>query len=134
MINHSNENYLMDDANSPELDKKLVGRVTEDFLKVSDNLKEASYQIRSRDFSKFPIFVVCDNDVPIGQTLFFKGDLENSYEYKASYFEEFLSRELIGKESEELFKEHYKNVDEFCCLFVVDRDFAGFMYIPFPED
>lgn len=134
MINHSNENYLMDDANSPELDKKLVGRITEDFLKVSDNLKEASYQIRKRDFSQFPIFVVCDKEVPIGQTLFFKGDLENNYEYKASYFEEFLNRDLVGKESEELFKEHYKNVDEFCCLFVIDRAFAGFMYIPFPED
>lgn len=134
MINNSNENYLMDDANSPELDKKLVGRITEDFLKVSDNLKEASYQIKSRDFSKFPVFVVCDKDVPVGQTLFYRGDLENNYEYKASFIEEFLSRELVAKESEEFFKEHYKNPEEFCCLFVMDRDFAGFMYVPYPED
>ena len=48
MINHSNENTIMDDANSPEIDKALMGKVSSDFVKVSDHLKEASYQIRKR--------------------------------------------------------------------------------------
>ena len=36
MINHSNENTLMDDANSPEINQKLMGKVASDFVKVSD--------------------------------------------------------------------------------------------------
>jgi hypothetical protein len=57
MINNSNENALMDDANSPELNQKLMGYISQDFIKVADQLKEASYQIRKRGFSENPIFV-----------------------------------------------------------------------------
>jgi Mg/Co/Ni transporter MgtE len=32
------------------------------------------------------------------------------------------------------FKKNYKDPEEFCCLFVVDGDFASFVYIPYPED
>jgi hypothetical protein len=134
MINHSNENVLLDDANSPELDKKQLGLVTEDFIKVSDHLKEASYQIVSRKFSKHPIFVATVSEVPIGNTLFFKEDFETRYEYKASFLEEFLERDIIGKESDELFKENYRDPEEYCCLFVMDGKFASFVYIPFPND
>lgn len=134
MINHSNENYIMDDANSPELDKKMVGRVTEDFLIVCDHLKEASYQIRSRNHSQYPVFVVSERESPVGSTFFKPSDLGTRFFYNASYFEDFLERELIGSDSEELFKEHYKDPEEFCCLFVIEAQFAGFIYIPFPND
>ncbi|UBM60465.1 hypothetical protein LAG90_07405 [Marinilongibacter aquaticus] len=134
MINHSNENTLLDDANSPELDKKKMGEITEDFLKVCDNLKEASYQIRSRKFSEYPIFVATDAEVSMGQTLFYPQDFKTKYEYKASFLEEFLSLNLIGPESEVLFKENYKNADEYCCLFVKDGNFVSFVYVPFPID
>src|SRR5690606_22966518 len=107
MINHSNENSIMDDANSPELDKQMMGLITEDFLKVCDHLKEASYQVRSRGFSKYPVFVATADEVPVGSTLFYKNDFSIRYEYKASMIEEFLQRELVGAESEELFKENY---------------------------
>lgn len=134
MIHHSNENSIMDDANSPDLDKKLIGKVTEDFIKVSENLKEASYQIRKREFSAFPVFVLTENTIELGNTLFQKADFSTIYEYKASFLEEFVDRELIGIESKELFKENYKDPEEFCCLFVIDGNFAGFIYIPYPID
>ncbi|MFT5886305.1 MAG: hypothetical protein ACI9IP_002769 [Arcticibacterium sp.] len=134
MINHSNENTILDDANSPEIDKKQMGVITEDFLKVCDNLKEASYQIVSRKFSKFPVFVATVNEVAMGNTLFFKEDFGTRYEYKASFLEEFLERDIVGKESEDLFKENFKDAEEYCCLFVIDGKFASFVYIPFPVD
>jgi hypothetical protein len=124
----------MDDANSPDLDKKLIGKVTSDFIKVSENLKEASYQIKKRGFSEFPVFVLTENVIELGNTLFTKSDFETVYEYKASFLEEFVERELIGIESKELFKENYKDPEEFCCLFVIDNNFAGFIYIPYPVD
>ena len=125
----------MDDANSPETNKVLLGQVSEDFIKVADNLKEASYQIRKRGFSDFPVFVATLQTVVVGQVLFRAGELnENQFVYKASMLEEFVQVNLIGEESIVLFKENYRNADEYCCLFVVKDDFAGFIFVPFPED
>ena len=134
MINHSNENTIMDDANSPEINQKLMGKVASDFVKVCDHLKEASYQIRKREFSKFPVFILSTQETEMGATLFQKEDFKTEYTYKASFFEDFLNKGLIGTESDELFKENYKDPDEYCCLFVLDESFAGFIYLPFPND
>lgn len=134
MINHSNENMLMDDANSPEINQQLMGKVSSDFIKVSDHLKETSYQVRSRNFSKYPIFIVSDKEVDLGVLLFDRKDFSTVYQYRAGFLENFLENEMIGKESKELFIENYKNPDEYCCLFVLDNEFAGFVYLPFPND
>lgn len=136
MINHSNENTLLDDANSYDVNQKLMGIVSSDFVLVADHIKEASYLIRKRGFSEHPIFIVTrDENVPLGQILVGKNELNaNSWIYKATFLDEFIQRALIGAESVDLFKEHYKNPDEYACLFVVAGDFTGFIYIPFPED
>lgn len=134
MINNSNENALMDDANSPELNQKLMGYISQDFIKVADQLKEASYQIRKRGFSDNPIFVVTNNDLELGAILIDRTELTNLYTYRASYMQEFVDRKLIGEESVPLFTENYKNPDEFCCLFALLGDFSGFVFVPYPED
>ncbi|TDB65098.1 hypothetical protein [Arundinibacter roseus] len=134
MINNSNESILMDDANSPEVNRKLLGMVSQDFVKVSDQLKEASYQIRKRGFSEHPVFVVSKEEAAIGILLLAREEMGNVWNYRASFLQEFVDRELVGAESQELFKENYKNPDEYCCLFVIQADFAGFVFVPFPED
>jgi len=134
MINHSNENTLLDDANSYDVNKELMGIISSDFIKVADQLKEASYQIRKRGFSDNPVFVASRRDIPVGQLLIAADEMTNKWNYKASFLDEFIQRELIGEDSIELWKENYKNPDEYCCLFVIHGDFAGFVYIPFPED
>ncbi|WP_080057057.1 hypothetical protein [Spirosoma aerolatum] len=134
MINHSNENTLLDDANSYDVNQELMGLISSDFVKVADQLKEASYQIRKRGFSDYPIFVASRREVPMGQLLFGANELDNQWNYKASFLDEFIQRALIGMESVDLWKENYKKPDEYCCLFVVHGDFAGFVYIPYPED
>jgi hypothetical protein len=121
-----------DMQNDPELSGKYLGTISRDFVKVADTLKEASYQIRKRGFSDFPIFAVCKEEQPIGQLLIDKVSFDTEWNYYASYLAEFSERELV-KEAEE-FRNAYKDPDEFCCLFVVDREFTKFVFIPFPED
>ena len=60
------EDYMQND---PELNGKYLETISRDFVKVSDTIKEASYQIRKREFSPYPIFPVCKVDQPIGQLL-----------------------------------------------------------------
>ena len=111
-----------------------MGEVSSDFVKVADQLKEASYQIRKRGFSEYPVFVASRREVPVGQLLIGPQELDNQWTYKASFLDEFVQRALIGPESIDLWKENYKKPDEYCCLFVVHADFAGFIYVPYPED
>lgn len=120
--------------NDPELNGKYLGTITSDFAAVSDNLKEASYQIRKRDFSDYPIFPISKVEIPIGQLLIGRTELGSQWNYYASFLDEFVQRKLIDAEKVEEFKSTYKNPDEFCCLFVVDPAFTKFLYVPYPED
>jgi hypothetical protein len=120
--------------NDPELNGKYLGSISQDFVEVSDTLKEASYQIRKNDFSEHPIFLISKFDLPIGQVLIAKEDLATNWNYNASFLDEFVQREIVSPENVEQFKINYKDPDEFCCLFVVDDDFTNFVYIPYPED
>ncbi|WP_258105797.1 hypothetical protein [Marinoscillum sp. MHG1-6] len=118
--------------NDPELNPKYLGQISSDFVKVAELLKEASYQIRKRGFSEHPVFPISKNDLPIGQLLYEAGKMENEWNYYASFAEEFLERKLI--EDKEVFVQAYKDPDEFCCLFIVDKDFTNFLFIPYPVD
>jgi hypothetical protein len=118
--------------NDPELSGKYLGTISQDFVKVADTLKEASYQIRKRGFSPYPIFPICKVDQPIGQLLIDPPGFHTEWKYYASFLDEFVQRDLI--EHEDDFKAAFKDPDEFCCLFVVDEKFTNFVFIPFPED
>lgn len=120
--------------NDPELNGKYLGSITQDFVVVSDTLKEASYQIRKREYSKYPIFPIAKFDIPIGQLLIAKEDLAINWNYNASFLDEFVQREIVSEDKLEEFKANYKDPDEFCCLFVVDDNFTNFIFIPYPED
>lgn len=119
--------------NDPELSGKYLGTISEDFVKVADTLKEASYQIRKAGF-EYPIFPLCKENQPIGQILLHQSTSAVNWNYYASFLDEFIQRELVAKNHEEDFKNAYKNPDEFCCLFVLDEAFTKFLFIPYPED
>jgi hypothetical protein len=118
--------------NDPELNGKYLGTISQDFVKMADFLKEASYQIRTRDFSQFPIIAICKEEQPIGQLLLGKARMETEWNYYASYLDEFVQRGIVANEED--FINAYKDPDEFCCLFVVDEQFTNFVFIPYPED
>lgn len=121
--------------NDPELDGKYLGTISKDFVIVSDTLKEASYQIRDRGFSDFPIFPIALYEVPqVGQLLIGKEEVAAEWNYNASYLDEFVQRGIVSKDKEQDFKDNFKDPDEFCCLFVMDGDFTNFVYIPYPID
>jgi len=119
--------------NDPELSGKYLGTISQDFVKVADTLKEASYQIRQGGF-EYPIFPTCKDAQPIGQLLLDKLTSGTTWNYFASFLDEFIQRGLVDKSREEEFKLHYKDPDEFCCLFVIDSEFTRYVYIPYPED
>lgn len=120
--------------NDPELSGKYLVTISQDFVKVADTIKEASYQIRARGYSDFPIFPICKEDQPIGQLLIDVEQMNTAWNYYASFLDEFVQRKLIDADNVEAFQSAYKPPDEFCCLFVVDKELTSFVFIPYPED
>jgi len=125
---------MIRDDNDPELDGKYLGTITKDFVKVSDTLKEASYQVRSRKFSDYPIFPISKTEQPIGQLLLGKHEMDIEWNYYITYLDEFIQRKLIDEGAVEDFQNAFKDPDEFCCLFVIDKEFTSFVYVPYPND
>ena len=124
-------------SNDPELNGKYLGTITKDFAIVAQTLKDAAYQIKRQGFSDFPIFTACKMpDLPIGQLLLGKNDVAVDWYFNASYMEEFVTRGIIAEDKVSEFKQTFKDkdIEEFCCLFVVDGDFMNFIYIPYPEE
>ncbi|TXK50266.1 hypothetical protein FVR03_05055 [Pontibacter qinzhouensis] len=120
--------------NDPELNGKYLGTITQNFVLVAETLREASYQVRKRQISKYPIFVFSRTQVPVGSLFLAKEELALEWDISASYLEDFVQRKLVAEDKIEDFTAAYRDPDEFCCLFVVDEDFTNFVFIPFPED
>jgi hypothetical protein len=124
----------MDITNDPELDGKYLGTITGDFAKVADTIKEASYQIRKRGFSDYPIFPISRQECPLGQLLIPKEPLHLQWNYYATYLDEFVQRKIIDPGKTDHFTAVYKDPDDFCCLFVIDGSFTTFTFVPYPAD
>lgn len=118
-----------------EITGKYLGQVTQDFVKVSRFLQEASYQVRVRKISEYPIFILGKEKInQFGQEIIDKTKFDLDWFYNLSYLGELQTKNII--KDADLFVQHYKNADEFACLMVIDNenDFLGFVYVPFPED
>jgi hypothetical protein len=124
----------MDYFNDPELNGKYLGTITKDFATVSDTLLEASAQIRKRDISRYPIFVFAKENVPLGGLLINADEQQLEWHIFASYLELFVQQGIVSAEGVEAFQATYKDADEFCCLFVLDKEFTNFVFVPYPED
>ena len=120
--------------NDPTLNGKYLGVISADFVKVADKIKEASYLVRQRGFSQYPIFPIVKTAFTLGILLVEKGEMENQWNYYTAYLDLFVQCGLVAKEKIAVFKKAYKDPDEFCCLFVLDINFINFVYLPYPED
>jgi len=124
----------MDYFNDPELNGKYLGTITKDFATASDTIKEASYQIRKRAVSEFPVFVFARQAVDLGALLINGDELNLQWHVFASYLEILTQTGLVDPNRTDEFRANWKNPDEFCCLLVVDEEFTNFVYVPYPID
>ena len=121
-------------ANDPELNGKFLGPLSADFVKVCDQLKEAAYQMVSRNISKFPVFVLCRETQPIGILLHSREEEGLEWNYSFAMAEEFVHRGILSEDGYQNLSATFKDSEEFCCLFVVSPDFTNFVFLPYPED
>jgi hypothetical protein len=124
----------MDDDPEPEpLDGRYLGSISGEFAQVAELVREASYQVRVRHISAFPIFPICKVHQPIGALLLAATE-EREWHFYLSYLDEFVQRGIFPEEGIPTFEANYKNADEYVCLFVIDEAFTHLVYIPYPSD
>jgi hypothetical protein len=109
----------------------------ESFLSLQEDLKiytkvlgEAADIIRDQDVSKYPIFVVHQQDMAMGIPVVEKEKNGGLWNINASTLEEFVSKNVIFEEKIDEFINAYKNPDLQLCLFVLSELGANFIYLP----
>ena len=105
--------------------------VASDFSRVAHLLREASYEIRCRCFSSYPLFVRCTEVPKLGVCLIAAGEKDAEAHYHASSLEELNKVGFI--EDTEVFSQRYKDPDQYCCLLLIEPEEIQFVYLPYPK-
>lgn len=112
-------------------ESNLLQELTSDFNRFSKVLKSASKTILTEDVSKYPIFIVHRHIVNMGIPLIDPEKSGSKWSFNASTLEEFVSKNLIESSKVDDFKKIYKNPELYICLFVLEKDDANFIFIPY---
>ena len=74
--------------NKEDLDYNEIGKITSDFIKVSDQLKTTCEKIIEKGFSKYPVIILSKENIDLGTLLVDQNEiLDNKWKYLASYLE-----------------------------------------------
>ena len=92
-------------------------------------LAQAADVILDQQVSRYPIFVVHQQEIAIGIELIAAGKAM-SWAVNASTLEEFVTKNIIFMEKSQEFIASYKNPEAYLCLFVLSELGAQFIYIP----
>lgn len=102
-----------------------------DFYK--DAIREVAIEIIAEGLSEYPIFIAHQHEVSMGEVILDKNELGTGWSIHASTLEEFVERGVVNEERKARFIKHYKNPDDFMCLFVMVPQGANFVFYPFQE-
>lgn len=92
-------------------------------------LAQAADVILDENVSKYPIFIVHQQELHMGVSLIEAGD-KFKWSVNASTLEEFVTKELIFMDKAQDFISTYKDPEINLCLFVLSELGAQFIYIP----
>ncbi|KXK36633.1 MAG: hypothetical protein J5I52_11015 [Saprospiraceae bacterium] len=92
-------------------------------------LAQAADVILNENVSKYPIFIVHQQEIEMG-VLLIEGGKDFRWSINASTLEEFVSKEIVFMEKAKDFISTYKDPEMYLCLFVLSDLGAQFIYLP----
>nr|MBS0037724.1 hypothetical protein [Saprospiraceae bacterium] len=109
----------------------------ERFLTLREEIKPylnlisgASDKIIVEKVSKYPVFILSQEEVNIGVKLVRKGGRSGKWNVFASTLEEFVTKGLVKRDKAKDFIDKYKDPYTFICLFVISELGAQFIFMP----
>ena len=107
------------------------------FLTLREEIKpyleligKASDKIREEKVSKYPVFVISQEEISMGIKLVKKGGRSGKWNVFASTLEEFVSKNLIHENRAQNFIETYKDPETYICIFSLSELGAKFLFLP----
>lgn len=110
-----------------QIDKFLD--LEKDIIPYKKILAQASDVILDENVSKYPIFIIHQQELEMGVPLVEAGK-QFRWSVNASTLEEFVTKELIFMEKAQDFITTYKDPEMHLCLFVLSELGAQFIFIP----
>ena len=92
-------------------------------------LKQAADIILVQDVSKYPIFVVHQQEISIGLPLIEKNGINFLWSINASTLEEFVTKGIIFEQNIDEFIKKFKDPNQFVCTFVLSELGAQFIFL-----
>lgn len=117
---------------SPQKESPLKS-LEADLKFYSDSVKEVATEIMVEGISAWPIFVAHQHEVKLGELILDKNELNTNWTIHASTLEEFVEKGIIHADKKTRFIQHYKNANEFICLFVIVPEGANFIFFPYQK-
>jgi hypothetical protein len=112
--------------------KEILRNLEQNMAIYKESVREIAQEIISGKVSGYPVFIASREPVNLGRMIIDKEELALDWSIFASTLEEFVRRQIIPKNNLETFKSHYKNPEDYICLFtILDDTSAGFIYIPY---
>jgi hypothetical protein len=93
-------------------------------------MSKAIDSILDQELSKYPIFVVHQNEIELGVEISNKNQGLGNWNIHASTLEEFSAKQIIQQEKIDSFRTIYKNPKNHLCLFILSELGAKFLFIP----
>jgi hypothetical protein len=93
-------------------------------------MSQASDIIRDQDVSKYPIFVVHQNEVSVGIPIIEREKHDGNWNINASTLEEFVTKNIIFNEKVDEFITSYKDPELNLCVFTLSELGANFIFLP----
>ena len=107
------------------------------FLELEDELKvykkllsNAADIILNENVSKYPIFIIHQQEVEMGILLLEGGKKTMRWSVNASTLEEFVTKGLVFEDKVQDFISTYKDPEIYLCLFVLSELGAQFIFLP----
>ena len=125
------EDLLQEGSEEEKKQRSPLESLEVDLKYFNDSLKEVAIEIMVEGLSKYPIFIVHQHEVKLGEVIFDRHEMNTDWTIQASTLEEFMERGVIKKELRERFIDTYKNPDKFMCVFVIVPEGANFVFFPY---
>ena len=123
---------MKNNKNDTLLHTLYIEKITEDLESISSILKTAAHKVKEQNISNYPIFPIAKEPIPIGFPILKSNEMGTYWNYNLSYLKEFIKRKIIHRQKVSYFVENYKDISQFCCLFLLDKKHISFLYIPYP--
>src|SRR5690606_25229542 len=97
----------------------------------SDSIKEVAAEMMAEGYTLYPIFIAHQHEVNVGEMLLNKDELNTQWTIQVSSLEEFVDRGLVKEDRKANFIKHFKNANEYMCVFVIVPEGGNFVFYPY---